>query len=59
MKRRILAFLLLFTMIMPMFGQTFVFAEENADAPVWTANGTTVTEGENGFTTFPVFSMKM
>ena len=49
MKRRILAFLLLFTMIMPMFGQTFVFAEENADAPVWTANGTTVTEGENGF----------
>lgn len=49
MKTRILAFLLLFTMILPMFGQTVVLAEENTEAPVWTANGATATEGEDGF----------
>lgn len=46
MKKRILAFLLLFAMVLTTLPATPVFAEE---APVWTANGTTVTEAENGF----------
>lgn len=50
MKRRILAFLLLFTMVLPMFG-TLAFAEEGTEVPAWTANGTTVTEGEDGYHT--------
>ena len=49
MKTRILAFLLLFTMMLPMFGTTLVFAEESTAAPAWTADGVTVTEGEDGF----------
>lgn len=46
MKTRILALLLVFMMMLPVFGQTLVSA---AETPVWTANGTTVTEGEDGY----------
>ncbi len=49
MKTRILAFLLLLTIMLPVFGTTLAFAEESSAAPAWTANGATVTEGEDGY----------
>ncbi len=49
MKTRILAFLLLFTMMLPVFGQTLAFAEESTEAPAWSTNGATVTEAEDGY----------
>lgn len=48
MKTKLLALLVLIPMIFSIIGITSVFAEENA-APVWTENGTTVTEGDDGF----------
>ena len=45
MKKRLLALLLVTFMLTAMISVS-AFAEE---APVWTANGTTVAEGENGF----------
>ena len=47
MKTKLLALLVLIPMIFSIIGITSVFAEETA--PVWTANGTTVTEGDDGF----------
>lgn len=49
MKTRILALLLSTLMLLSVFGTTFAFAEEDTSAPAWTANGATVTEGEDGY----------
>ena len=46
MKTRILAFVLMIAMILPVMGLTLAFADE---APVWTANGANVTEAEDGY----------
>ena len=46
MKTRILAFVLMIAMILPVMGMTLAFADE---APVWTANGANVTEAEDGY----------
>lgn len=54
MKNRLLAIFLLITMMIPVFGQTLVFAEDTEPSvPVWTANGSgvAVTAGENGYHT--------
>lgn len=49
MKRRILALLLSTLMLLSVFGPTLAFAEEDTPAPAWTANGTTVAEGTDGY----------
>ncbi len=49
MKTKLLALLVLIPMIFSIIGITAVFAEEENAAPAWTANGATVTEGEDGY----------
>lgn len=50
MKRRILALLLLIPMMFSVFGQALVFAENvSSEVPTFTGNGTTVTEGNDGY----------
>lgn len=49
MKTKFLALLLVLMMVLSVFSSTLAFAAEEPAVAAWTANGTTVAEGENGF----------